>query len=76
LSEAANASRQASCTADGSWAIAFGLPASGGVVPAGNSEARLVASLLAKIAPKIETPIDPPTWRNSDETEVATPSCS
>jgi hypothetical protein len=29
-----------------------------------------------KIAPKIATPIEPPTWRNSVDPDVATPSNS
>ena len=44
--------------------------------PGGSALATFVASRLAKIAPKIETPIEPPTWRKSVEPEVATPSCS
>ena len=40
----------------------------------GSRSASSVASRLAKIAPKIETPIEPPIWRNSVEPEVATPS--
>ena len=53
-----------------------GLTASGSCVPGGSASARLLASWLAKIAPKTETPIEPPTCRKSVDPEVATPSCS
>ena len=40
------------------------------------ADARFAASRLAKIAPKSETPIEPPICRKSVEPEVATPSSS
>ena len=42
----------------------------------GWSSASSVASRLAKIAPRIEVPSEPPIERNRVADEVATPSCS
>ena len=39
----------------------------------GSREASSCASRFAKIAPKTETPIEPPIWRKSVEPDVATP---
>ncbi len=44
--------------------------------PGGSAAASSAASRLAKIAPKTATPTEPPTWRNSVDPEVATPSSS
>jgi hypothetical protein len=59
-----------------SSATLFGLAADGSRVPVGILSARFAASRLAKIAPKSETPIEPPTCRKSVEPDVATPRSS
>jgi hypothetical protein len=51
-----------------------GLAVVGIFAPGGSREASSPASRFEKIAPKAATPIEPPTWRNSVEPEVATPS--
>ena len=72
-SDAAKASTNGAWSADGSWRITAGLATVGTCAPAGRRAASSSTSLLAKIAPNAETPIEPPTCRKSVEPEVATP---
>ena len=55
------------------WTTA-GLAWAGACTPAGSALGELVTEPFVKIAPKTETPIEPPTCLNSVEPEVATPS--
>src|SRR5439155_25064024 len=72
-SDAVNAATYGSWIAAGNRSIAAGLALDGMGAPGGRRSARLVCSRFAKIAPKIESPTDPPIERNSVDPEVATP---
>jgi hypothetical protein len=51
-----------------------GLTSVGTCTPCGTRWASSWLRRFVKIAPKTETPIEPPIWRASDEPDVATPS--
>src|SRR5204862_1050102 len=74
--DSVTASMYACRTAEGRCLTSSGLAVVGGLTPGGSLPARCLASWFAKIAPKIETPTDPPICRNIVDDDVATPRYS
>ena len=64
-SATATAATYTAWTAGGSWWIAAGLAFAGACTPGGSAGRARAPSRLVKIAPKTETPIEPPICRNS-----------